>query len=350
MKNKILYIDFVSHHAHANFNKMQLRALMNNSEVFCVFKQGYGSCLDLSPSNVVLEIPLPFYNFRANGLITRIYYWRILKYIKRYVDFSLYDKVIYSYYEEISFFFAGMPKGAFLFNHVNLAGLSSSIKKWFYKRVSESNTQLVFNERMKSFLNGIGIPSVIKVAHGIPPKFDKLENTFNNELNRDISSYDKVLFMPSATSANQTFLKDLLSSEKFNEYLKTKNYLMIVKGDYPCNDESNILLLKHFLSDECYKYLLLNSDIIILAYHEGFINRVSGVLFECIGNEKNVVMSKVDGLLAYKDIFYADPYFSDFESLIEKIDYYENHGTIYRTDIDRKTLEPKYETIFNLPS
>ena len=131
MKNKILYIDFVSHRAHANFNNMQLRALMNKAEVFCVFKHGYASRLELSPLNVVLEIPLPFYNFRANGLVTRIHYWRILQYIKRHIDFSLYDKVIYSYYEAISFFFAGMPKGAFLFNHVNLAGLSSCIKKWF---------------------------------------------------------------------------------------------------------------------------------------------------------------------------------------------------------------------------
>ena len=342
---KVLYIDPVCHNAHANFNKMQLRALMKQSEVFCVLKQGYGSCLDLSNSIIVLKIPLDYYNYRANGLFTRLQYWRILIYIKQHIDFSLYDKVIYSYYEEISFYFARMPKGAYLFNHVNLAGLSSFIKRWFYYQVSKSNTQLVFNERMKDYLNSIGITTAQIVAHGIPSKFKDSNISFFDELKRDIMAYKKVLFMPSVTSANQTFLRELLSSKEFNKYLKDKNYLMIIKGNYPCHNESNILIIKQFISNDCYEYLLLKSNIIILAYHEKFINRVSGVLFECIGNEKNVVMSKVDGLLAYKDLFCWDPYFSDIESLIEKIDCYDFCDSIYRNDIDRKELEPNYESI-----
>ena len=344
---KVLYIDPVSHLTHASFNKMQLQALMNNSDVFCVFKQGYSSYLNLSTSNIVLEIPLKYYDFQPNGLVTRLQYWRILTYIKRHVDFSLYDRVIYSYYEEISFFFAGMPKGALLINHVNLAGLSSYIKRWFYKQVSKSNTQLVFNERMKAFLTSIGINSVKIVAHGIPSKFNNSNNSVFDELNINIIAYKKILFMPSATSANQSFLRDLLSSKDFNDYLKNKKYLLIVKGDYPCRDESNILILKHYLSDECYKSLLLQSDIVLLSYHEKFINRVSGILFECIGNEKNVVLSNVDGLLAYKAIFAWDPYFTDIDSLMYKIDCYDYYDSVYRKDIDRKELEPNYERLLS---
>ena len=329
---KVLYIDIVSHLSHKNFNILQISALEKASVVDCVFKQGYSTFLGESSGNIILEIPLHFYNCKGNGLITRIQYWRILRYLKRNIDFSLYDKVIYSYYEEISYFFAGMPKGALLFNHVNIAGLTSFVKRWFYKRVSRCNTQLVFNERMKDYLNLIGITKVEIVPHGVLPKFEEQKISANDEINIDLNSYSKVLFMPSATSANQSFVKELLCSQKFNDYLISKNYLLIVKGNYSCLGSSHVLMLKHFLSDECYQYLLVRSDIIILAYHEEFINRVSGVLFECVSNEKNVIMSNVDGLSAYKDIFSDYPYFTDIESLIEKIDYY------YQQAISRKQL------------
>ena len=345
MKNKVLYIDPVSHRAHVNFNKLQLNSLLRCSDVSCVFKQGYSTLLGEYSTNIVLEIPSPFYDFKGNGLVTRIQYWRILRYLKRNIDFSQYDKVIYSYYEEISYFFASMPKGALLFNHVNIAGLTSFVKRWFYKRVSRCNTQLVFNERMKDYLNLIGVTKVEIVPHGVLPKFEEPKISAINEINIDLNSYSKVLFMPSATSANQSFVKKLLCSQKFYDYLISKNYLLIVKGNYSCLDSSHVLMLKHFLSDECYQYLLIKSDIIILAYHEEFINRVSGVLFECVSNEKNVIMSNVDGLLAYKDIFSDYPYFTDIESLIEKIDYYDSHESIYRQDYNRDALEPNYEKV-----
>lgn len=342
---RVLYIDPVCHRAHANFNKLQLKALLIGSDVSCVFKQGYSTCLGEYATNMILEIPLSFYDCSGNGLVTRFQYWRILRYIKRNIDFSKYDHVIYSYYEEISFFFAHMPNGAFLFNHVNIAGLSSFVKRCFYKMVSNGNTQLVFNQRMKDYLNLIGVKNVEIIPHGIMPKFDSPATSVSNEINIDLKPYSKILFMPSATSANQSFVTELLASTKFADYLVYKNYLLIVKGNYPCQESNNIIVLKNFLSDESYRYLMINSDIIILAYHNRFVNRVSGVLFECISNDKNVVMSNVDGLLAYKGIFMDHPYFTDIESLIEKIEYYESHASIYRPCFNKESLQPNYEKL-----
>ena len=76
---KVLYIDPVCHRAHANFNKLQLCTLLKDYEVRCVFKQGYSTCLGEYSGVVVLEIPSFFYEFKGNGLVTRIQYWRILR-------------------------------------------------------------------------------------------------------------------------------------------------------------------------------------------------------------------------------------------------------------------------------
>ena len=168
---KVLYIDIVSHLSHKNFNILQVSTLNKCSTVDCVFKEGYSLRIDLD-SLTICYIPSIFYKANHNGLVSRIQYWQILRYLKRNIDFSQYDKVIYSYYEEISFFFASMPKGALLFNHVNIAGLTSFVKRWFYKRVSRCNTQLVFNKRMKDYLNLIGITKVEIVPHGVLPKFE----------------------------------------------------------------------------------------------------------------------------------------------------------------------------------
>lgn len=344
---RVLYIDFVSHRSHENFNFLQLSELVKLADVDLVVKSGYTKYPDLE-LNDIINIPSSFYRKNLDGLRTRLQYYRILIFLKKNIDFTVYDKIIYSYYEEISFFFARMPKGAYLFNHVNISGLSSMIKRWFYKRISETNIQLVFNETMRNHLQSIGIPSVKIVAHGLMPKYEiDIDNKTLEFLGVDVKSFAKVLFAPSASSADYTFIKELLVSKSFNEYLENKNYLLVVKGKYVDRTGGNILQIDRFLHKNEYQSLLIYSSIIILAYHKEFKYRVSAILFECISNNKNIVLSEAAGLIAYKDCFLAYPYFNDIASLIEALSYYDNHDSIYNDKINKLLLTPNYNEILN---
>lgn len=345
---KILYIDFVSHPSHVNFNRMHIKALRECAEIDFVFKEGYKDTLDMEITSTVLTIPWYFYKIKGNGFLCRLQYLFILLYIKNRICFNSYKGVVFSYYEEISLFFARYPQKLYLINHVNLSGLSSKIKLFFFKKISKGNTQIVFNHGMMSYLQLLGINNVKVVQHGIMSVFKKKEENVccKDGLKIDIAKYNKIIFSPSSNSSDLSFLRLLLESQTFKTYLCENNYLFIVKSQDLKSTHSNIYVIDYYISNDFYKYLFVKSNIIAICYPETFKYRVSGVFFECISNKKNVVLSDIDALTCYKYIFSSYPYFKDVETFIECLNIYKEECCIYKDNFTPSFFMPSYSEIF----
>lgn len=344
---KILYIDFVSHLSHVNFNRMHIKALQEYALIDFVFKDGYSKKLGIGSASTVFVIPKDFYKIKGDGFLCRLQYLIILFYIKYHISFKFYDKIIFSYYEEISLFFANYPKGILLINHVNISGLSSKVKLFFYKKISKDNTQIVFNNSMKNYLNSLGVTNVEIIHHGIIDAFKKHQKNDLNILNFNFEHYDKVIFSPSSSSSDSFFLQSLVTSRAFKTFLMENNYLFIVKSKDLKSVHPNIYIINYYISDDLYEHLFVESDIIAICYPKTFKFRVSGVFLECISNKKNVILSNIEALNCYKDIFSSYPYFKDIDSFIECFNIYKKKSSIYKDNIDLSLLMPSYSDILH---
>lgn len=326
MRIKILYVDPISAKGHIGFNKIYVNALLENKQydVDFVFRENYCKSLDIEKSSLDIEIPKSFYKNNRGGLRNRIYFYKILVFIKKTIDFSKYDYVLFGNYEEISFFLSGISKRCFLVNHHNLQGLENPIKKMFFKLVSNRNVQVVFEKSFKRYLNSIEINNVEVSPHGLPMPFELEESVIKdsvyNFMEKKNLKFKSLIFIPSSSSVDKKFVNNLLKSELFINFLEKNKILLLIKGDFEMVMHSlNVVVSKEYFSKTLYQSLFLKSDIVLIPYPSTFRNRVSGVFFECISNNKLCLLSKDSELINYKDAINYNPYFQDLSDLIERI-------------------------------
>lgn len=322
---RILYIDQMTPYGHINFNQIYISGLLKaGAELSIVCSKEYVDKLDLPSAIVALVYPKFLSHVNKGGIRDRIIFFLRLIYIRFFLDLSAYDMLLFSSYEELSFYCGMIRQRSFLINHANIQGFASnSIKRYFAKKISKKNVQIVFNDVMKRKLQEWSIENVIVCPHGFskPYSLDKLEKTSIYRIARipDDVKIDRVIFSPSFYSSDFDFINTILCSESFQTFLEDSNIVLLIKGVALNNISNRIYFIDNYLSSEDYKLLFMNSDFILLCYGSDFSYRVSGVLFECMINNKICLIKNSLELRGYSNYICYDPYFVDVEDLKRKI-------------------------------
>lgn len=309
---KILYVDPISPIGHVNFNKIHIESLKKKGHIIdFIFKEGYSKLLDIPDDRIVLT--LKAYSFK-DGIRNRINILRNFIRIKKWLKYHEYDTIIFSSFDEMALYLSNIKPPLYLINHNNLAGVEQSyVKRFFYKHISKRNTQIVMDKSSVLFLSSIGVNNVYKVSHGLTKEFldCNLPETYRN--------YKSIIFAPSVKMYGDEVNNKLINDKELNSYLKKHNVLLLLKSSLLVEDESNIKLIKRRLSNEEYKAIFANSDLIILSYSIGFKYRTSGILMECIANDKRVLLSDISALREYEDVVGNGSFWSNYEMLRTKI-------------------------------
>ena len=323
MKNKkMLYIDPFSSEGHKNFNEIYLRNLAClEVELTCVFRDGYFEELHFENKKTRLyEIPKKYYKGDRNSFFNRVEMIKILRHVKRELNFKDFDKIILAAYDSVALYFSFIREKIILVNHNNLFGLDNKIKLFLFKQISKRNIHLVFEVYMKEYLNSIGIAKVIKVNHGLPDKFKAngdLSPTSLSDLK--IEQYSSLIFVPSSSSSDVFFLVKLINDSSFQNHLKENNVLLVVKGDFEVAQNKNIQIINKYLSKIEYRYLFIKSMIIIIKYPASFKYRTSAVFLECVANNKIALISEIDAFKQLESKMNYNPYFTTIDELIDKV-------------------------------
>lgn len=304
--------------SHLEFNKIYLEALVKaNVNVKLVVSTEYLSKLGFSRENQLFETPkFLFKNFKSYGVLNRF----IMLCQCLYINFRLLwykkEKIIISGYDELVLALCfGFPP-SILINHNNIDGLSNRLKRYAFLHLAKRHTHLVFNNYIHQRILDLGVYNSILKPHGLPRKLE-----YNDTVNDDL---DKIIFIPSISNVDDLFLVDLFNSKKIIEFLERYNVKIVIKGNGVSNSP-HLIFTNKFLSRNEYNFYLNKAELIILPYSINFEYRVSGVLHECIANNKKVLMSTIPSFLEYSDFFDYNPFFSDVDELAIKISYmFEN--------------------------
>lgn len=312
---KVIFIDPWSPMGHINFNRNYVKALRrSNCEVVCVFKKNYAKYIGLTSEDLALELPLFLYKLdKYGGLGFRFGMLLRLIYIRFKLHFTNYDIVMFSSYEEISFFFSGIHHKCYLICHTNLESFHNIIKRFFLKAISKKHRFIVFENYIKEFLKREGINNAIRVEHGLPEPYDN----DNEYLRNKYPGYTYYLYSPSLASVDHVLLQNLFQNREFVDFLRKNNILFLVRSHVSHPVLSNICCLTERLSISEYEKYFLSSDIILMPYTLNFNNRVSGIFFECVANNKKCVMRNIEALKTYQDRIAYNAYFENTQSLIE---------------------------------
>lgn len=342
MGKRVLFIDYINEGGHALFNRIQLKAItsINNTSVDIIMRSDCNDYGDLYVKPL-LCIPSRYYLKSPLGFRISLIMVQLILYFK--VKSNNYDYVIFSSYDALTFWM--MPRlrnKVFLFNHNNIARYDNKFELGCAKLIGKNVEHLVLNKYTQHRMQELGFPNVQVVLHGFDVKTK--ESTLSSSRYTD-GNFSKIIFCPSQTSSDSRFLQLLLESNEFKDYLKDNNYLFIIKGNYKEPECSNIRVINGWLSTDEYNLIFLKADLLLLLYHENFRYRVSGVLFECIANNKKCLMSDTPNFRAYQDYINYDAYTQhNINEVMKRIpailnidmsDYYKN----------KSSLQPNWETI-----
>lgn len=344
---KILYLDPFSSHGHINFNKIYIDALKNQKVVLdFAFKEGYA--MNLGVNERCYDIPGKFFLKGNNGWKNRISQIRMLIFLNRELKFKKYDMVMLAAFDEIALFFSFISANFVLVNHNNLVGLDSFVKRFFYKLVSKDNIQIVFEHFMKEYLFSLGIRNVMEIKHGFLEKFDEnilVENDFINGLN--LTRFRRVIFAPSSSSGDKSFFIDLVTDLNIQKSLEDLGILLILKGDFDVRQNANIKVIKDYLTENQYRYLFVHSHIILIKYNNSFQYRTSGVLWECVANNKLLLLSRIEVFKHFQKFVRFDPFFNGKDDFIDKVLELDelNEDLTENPFINKDKLRPNFEEL-----
>ncbi len=344
---RILFVDPILQKGHVVFNQIYINALRKEDvKLSFVFVRGFDENLVFPKDHLIYSIPKVLFKYNLGMIGNRICYLIALFLLRINVKFKEYDEVIFSSFEEISFFFFRI-RNAYLVNHINISKIDSNVKYFFLKRVLKKNKLIVFDNTIKKALCLKGNFDVIVQPHGLAKPYTNNYNDLSHLDSRfEDKRFDGTIFSPSDNSSDTVFLSRMINNQKFINFLEKMNILLILKGNFDIKHD-NIIVINFHLPKETYNAIFSKINIILIAYPNTFKNRVSGVLFESFANNKPCVVRKNDMLTSYLKHFRYDPYFSNIDRLInaiENIISFNNKEESFYKNLEE--LEPSFTHLF----
>lgn len=342
---QVLFIDYTFQRGHINFNRIHIDAIKSAGyEVKLILHSDIADQLNYQNEDYVLKLPRCLNQRQDSPILNRVIYLIILLWIKiKVINFSKYSYVVVSSCDEPTLGVLPLCRNMYIMCH-NTASVHSKVKRLFLKRLAKHNTFLVFDEYMKKPFVENGIKSVKIIFHGCVPPY-KLSNEKN--VPYMIKGFSKLIFHPSSR-VDSSFVDNLISDVNLCEYLKKNGILLLIHGEKEKrNLSNNICFISGFLPFDVYQAIFMKADIILLAYPSTFQNQVSGVSFECIANQKNILVRDHPALTYCMEFYNYNPLFKNNEELLYKIKNLTSDPTTYCCVVSAKTLKPNYKKIFD---
>lgn len=351
---KILFIDMFCEYGHNNINKIYINKLINNGyNVHVAMQKKYYDSLGLDQNFPILVLPDVFFKHKNNKILGRFNQIRLLNYIENKTNKSKYDMFFFSFFEEISFYLSGFNCKSILMVHGNAESLDNFIKRFFIKKIAKLNNVkfLVFSNKINEKFNLNKIYNSIVELHGTPDKIktDKsiLKNNFQLLLankNHAIKEFNKYIFIPNSNKFGFDFLDNLLHRNDFIKFLNRENIYFIIKKSADNFHNNNIIILSEYLSEFDFETILFNTNIVFLNYPKTFEYRVSGLFFECISNNKILLLPRINSFTEFTNNFNYDPFFEDYENIqVRIIELLKLGENLYN---DLNDFKPKLENLF----
>jgi hypothetical protein len=189
------------------------------------------------------------------------------------------------------------------------------------------------------------VDNAIVVRHGLIPPYTPPQKKPDF-----VGKYRFVLFSPSRSSVDTSFIEKMLQSDKFLEYLEKNNILLILRSPHLQSRSPNVIILSHFMAQDEYEATFFHADAILLTYPSSFKYRISAVMLEALSCNKLALMSDMDVFRQYEDIYGKEAYYSSVDGLISSIDHLMNCGqkSIKLNDEQRKSLMIDYSDVLSI--
>lgn len=280
----ILVIDVLSPRGHKPFNSLMLSSLLSLRDCKVLFV-GHKECVD-DCKKISYEIPDEyFFSKRDVNFIYKLKY-RFLEFKKWLWVLNLVKKIgpdilIISSYETITFsiFSHLILYKTIAFNHNNIDELNNIFKRLFYRFISKSVVQVVFEEYIKEYLEKIIKirNKIIVLPHIVEDKLIEKRTLLAVNLNP--------LFLFAPSSSNDTGVVGRLID--LQEQLLERGIYVVAKYFYDYNGQS--VLFKKYFTDSEYKWYMNSCSAVYVPFRSGFNYRVSNVINEAISYGKPVI-------------------------------------------------------------
>lgn len=327
---KILFIDNYSPEGHVQFNRIQIEALCRIGDVYTAMKVGYYEKIGILQAHKLVEIPDSCYVYECNkwmSLFNRIF-TRLtshdllkegtLKFVRKHVD-DKWDAVVFSHFEPLPLsrmkplinVYAICHQYKLLINScVRFARKNNRIK--YTQEVGLKYTIIALSDAMQKGIKELGVQNVEVVPHGFKAinggiKISVLEK-FGVPANK------KIIFSPSF-GLDAGLMNELYNSKSFNNFLKENNLFLVVKDKNGNSLNSNVTVIKEWITQEEYQSIFLSSFCLLLPYGDSTPYRESGVIMECFANNKPFLKMDLPSLNNYNHYICYDSTFKNIDTI-----------------------------------
>lgn len=282
---RVLYVDALCPAGHKVFNSLMISALNDlNAELTLI---GHERCLPESVS-IEYKIPEKYLAKRKAGVSSKFLY-RIREYHKlgwlvQVLEKEHPDLIILSSFETISLSIISksFKVPILAFNHNNIDELGSRVKKYFYRRIGSSVTQVVFENYIADFLK-----DTVKVRNKVIVLPHIVESNDPLKVQTEVPDANSILLFAPSSSNDCSVIEELL--ERSNE-LREKGIQLVAKFSEDV-DQDSIMLRKRF-SDKEYHSFLHSCSAVYVPLPLSFNYRISNVVNEAIANNKRVILTR----------------------------------------------------------
>jgi len=168
------------------------------------------------------------------------------------------------------------------FNRNNLDELESKLKRFFYRRIGDSVSQVVFENYMADYLQGsIKVKNKVIVLPHIVEPGEHLQS------HAELPVPNSVLLFAPSSSNDFSVIEDFLRRA---DELKTKGIKLVAK--YRENVDREALVFRKRFSDEEYNSFLRSCCAVYVPLPRQFNYRISNVVNEAIANNKRIIISR----------------------------------------------------------
>lgn len=285
---KVLLIDHLSPRGHLKYAQFWVDTLNKlGIDYDIVAKKNFLDNLE----NIRKKIEIPdeiYVNIEnKNILIRELALLKVLKYIKKNIDLTKYEKIVFLSFENISLFLTPIfhKSNIYLILHNNLRRINERITYYIIKYLSKKNTLICLDYFIKAKLKLLNIKTKL-VVHPI----------FKIKEEKKYEKKEIVIFSPSIESVDEELLKKIFEDTKIKDILKHKNIKLILRSKKMKFHSEYLDIVNEYLEKESYNRYLQKADIVFLPYKKDFNLRISGVLLESFYLKKSLIIPKYNDL------------------------------------------------------
>lgn len=328
---KVLLVDPISPKGHIPFNKAFIETLLSIKASVCLLcSEDMSQVASVAKGK---DIKIAFARTVNKGLWGRIvclYNHLLAVNLKKKEGFN---KVFFLSYDTLSLLVLGLFLNRdFVFishNNISWAYSKNYLKRIFFKLSTRKHNVLFLTQDAMKKAVSLGVTNSYYFPHFLF-KFDKKKDA----LSESHDDKKKIILWPGGSGSDKKFLSLLVNSKKLDSLLKRFNAVLVVKGASSFIGNSNIIMIKKYLTDVEFVKLFDQADILIMKYRSDYVGRASSLMSWIVSNQLNALIGNDFLIQDYLPFFSEDPTYDSFESLLEKLEFFLSQGGNFCVELD----------------